>query len=204
MLIVLTPPPGAAVFKRFRLSSGAVIFPDFSKGGRVRVASEAEAAELKSEGWQRDGASAPPLRKRHQVTDTELRRLGMACEFAHFTKSTFAPPASATSGLAAYDLEAGKRIVIDNVAVDGKLATVAHDAEQNGVVIAGVAIDLDELPVDLRGRFESSVKRFRATDADLAAQSRARDAVTRVVREVLARDKFLAATVRERIRARGH
>lgn len=95
-------------------------------------------------------------------------------------------------------------LAIDNVAVDGKLATVSHDIEQRGIVIAGIAVDLNDLPVDLRGRFESSAKRFRAADADLAAQQRARDAVTRVVREVLARDKFLHATVKERIRARGH
>jgi hypothetical protein len=120
---------------------------------------------------------------------SELLRRGLACQFDR-----------ATGGTEASHFQ--KRRSVDRVPVgDGKFATIDHDIEDDGIVIAGVATDLNSLPVDLRSRFESAVDRFQAADDDLAAQARAREAVARIVREVLTRDKFLNATVKERIRA---
>ena len=52
-MIVMIPPEDEAVFRRFRLSSGNWIRPNFADGGRVRVTEE-DAAELEAEGWSRD------------------------------------------------------------------------------------------------------------------------------------------------------
>jgi hypothetical protein len=121
---------------------------------------------------------------------SELLRRGLHCQFDRATQGT---------GTSHFQK---RRITVDRVPVgDNKLAAVAHDVEDEGMVIAGVAIDLNDLSVDLRSRFESAVGRFQAADDDLAAQARAREAVARIVREVLTRDKFLNATVKERIRA---
>jgi hypothetical protein len=54
MIAVMMQPgdDGRVPFKRFKLSSGREIRPDFSKGGIV-VVTEAEAIELEAEGWKR-------------------------------------------------------------------------------------------------------------------------------------------------------
>jgi hypothetical protein len=51
--IVMIPPPGEALFKKFTLSSGVTYFPDFHRGGQVVVDIEADAIELEREGWSR-------------------------------------------------------------------------------------------------------------------------------------------------------
>jgi hypothetical protein len=68
--IVLSPPSGAAIFKRFTLTSGAVVRPDFAAGGKVTV-SERDAYELEWEGWTREPAlrEAPVFQKRAQGVD---------------------------------------------------------------------------------------------------------------------------------------
>ena len=106
-MIELSPPKGQAPFKSFALHSGLTVFPDFANGGKVRVQDEADAAELEQEGWKRDAAS-----RQAKATTTELLRKAYAGQMRRETgiiKSSFAAPASATSGLQPYDLEGIKQ-----------------------------------------------------------------------------------------------
>ncbi len=80
-MIVLSPPDdGRAPFKRITMhSSGVTYFPDFSKGGRVKVADKAEADELIAEGWRMDDESAKAARSGadllRKAATSQMRRM---------------------------------------------------------------------------------------------------------------------------------
>jgi hypothetical protein len=137
------------------------------------------------------GVAAPPSEGR-PLGKSELLRRGLSSQFDRTTEGEGS------------SLFKRKRVSVDRVPVgDGHSVTVDHDIDDAGLVVAGVAVDLNELPIDLRSRFEIAVDHFQAADEDLGAQNRARGDIARVVREVLARDRHINNTVKERIRSRG-
>lgn len=88
--ITLAPPPGTAVpYRRIRLASGRIVYPDFEKNGRVLVENETEAMDLQCEGWTR----VPTMTKRATLGDVARR----ASSFAEFVKLAKQSPTSAAA-----------------------------------------------------------------------------------------------------------
>jgi hypothetical protein len=215
-MIKLYPPAGGrAAPSRVHLLAGGCVFPNRQDGNSVRVHDEADAIDLESRGWRRDAAAvkaasenavlrkaadavelrryfgngAAPVTKASFPTDSELRELGEARQLERLPHS---------SGSA---IVKRKRVKVENIKIgDDGIATVEYDAEQNGIIIAGVGTDLDELEADQRAAFIDAAATL-GSEVDEAATRTARRAIADVVRQVLQRDKFLNATVRERIRA---
>jgi hypothetical protein len=47
----MKPPPGHAVYKKFRLVTGVWHRPDLLNGGQLTLRHEADALQLEREGW---------------------------------------------------------------------------------------------------------------------------------------------------------
>jgi hypothetical protein len=116
-----------------------------------------------AQGGRKRNASAlrqrcsPVTKTRRAPSDDELLRRGPAAQLNRI-------PGGAGDALAKR-----KRIVVDNVQIaPGQIATVEHDREDGGLVVAGIAIDLNDVEAGDRARFvEFTSRMFEALNGML-------------------------------------
>jgi hypothetical protein len=207
MIIMRLPdaPDGTVPMRRFLLeSSGLEVRPD-KETGRLWVSTEAEAAELEREGWQRVATSKAvddaELRKSvaaleaeragHQPTnlnainDGSLLHRAAEAEFRHHTRSEPAPHL--------------RRIVVGEVDAGSPFGRVhvEHDELTDDVSISGVAFDLsDNVDEGLAVAFRRATAAFIDADQDASEQNTARATISALVRSILAQNGVVADGVR--------
>jgi hypothetical protein len=127
------------------------------------------------------------IEKRRMPSDSELLQRGLACQLERL-------PHSVGSAIAKRRIEFGE-VETGATEIDAGRVPVAHDVENDGLVVHGVAVSLHEIAPELRTAFVSASAAF--SDAEtIEEQTTAREAVARVVSAVLARHEFLSAEVK--------
>jgi len=209
-MIELTPPEGQAPFKSFKLHSGLTVFPDFDKGGKVRVPDETDAQELEQEGWTRTAAS-----RHSKAVETDLLRKSVSTQFM---RETGVMPPTPTSGRPPSDGELLRRGLAAGMAREphsiGNADThqrvefgrvehpelghlqIAHenDGARDWLNIHGVNFEVADR--DLRDAISTTAGAFNA--AQTAESQRSQVAiVSTIVSEVLRRSTWLHAKIKE-------
>jgi hypothetical protein len=98
---------------------------------------------------------------------------------------------------------AKRRQMIPDVDIgNGRTANVVNNRTNGAVVIAGVAVRNEDVDDDLlTGFWQCAAQLDAALDAEITHATRIE--IGRLIREVMRRDKYLGATVRERLRVYG-
>ena len=193
-MITLSPPKGKAPFKRIKLHSGLTVHPDFENGGRVNVADQADADELIAEGWRMDDESAKAAR-----FNTDLLRKGL------FAQMWRAP------GIG--DLETTVRhntmtMAEFNVDIGGEKVRVKRG--DRVIVVAGVELPVDELPVEVRRDLNTALARLDGAsfyvDSNLMGVQEARRLIEVAIMAVMAstpfRDRLITHSTRRALEKR--
>ena len=188
--------------KRIRLSSGLELKPD-PDARTVWVSTEAEAAELEAEGWQRKASKATldsdTLRK---VFHLEAQRSGIVATLPSMIKTPDSVlrrrAADAALRHAGHDVAPLARWEFGevNAGKHGRLI-VSHeiDGAEETLAVHGINTDVDNLDADLRGALHMASADFGAAE-DVEEQTSARILIGAVVASILDRHEWLAAQVR--------
>jgi hypothetical protein len=120
-----------------------------------------------------------------QISNGELLKRGLACQLERL-------PGGVGSALI-------KARVYAPISIgEFRNVRVIHDHDEQGLIIAGIATRMEDIPVELRGQFEGAAARLDQAQT-LEENRQARLAIEHVVQAVLARNKVLDAAVRERL-----
>ncbi len=188
-MITLTPPEGKTPFKRITLHSGTTYFPDFSKGGQVKISDEADAQELIAEGWLRDAASTKAAR-----FDVDLLRKGMAAQL----RRTPGVGESFEQDRKLNDMQLAEF----NVQIGGERVRVRRG--EHVIVVAGIEVPIGELAPQVRRELAIATARLDGAsfdiDANLLGVQEARQAITTAIIAVMGdkafRDRLIVSGTR--------
>jgi hypothetical protein len=188
-MITLTPPEGKTPFKRITLHSGTTYFPDFSKGGQVKISDEADAQELIAEGWLRDAASTKAAR-----FDVDLLRKGMAAQL----RRTPGVGESFEQDRKLNDMQLAEF----NVQIGGERVRVRRG--EHVIVVAGIEVPIGELAPQVRRELAIATARLDGAsfdiDANLLGVQEARQAITAAIIAVMGdkafRDRLIVSGTR--------
>jgi hypothetical protein len=125
---------------------------------------------------------------KYHPTDTELLQKGLAAQLSRLPHGYGSPLVKNKIKIA--------RIPLD----DGTIVNVEHNIGEHGLVVAGVGVDLDELPIEQRDAFIDAAAALDSA-ANEAVVSTARRVVRDVVCEVVRRRPAVGRLVRQRTRA---
>jgi hypothetical protein len=207
MEIELFPPSDIAPFKKFQLAStGREVAPNFARGGAVVVHSSEEELELVAEGWsrkvgkldtndlskavraeaQRSGIVLPMS---NRMRDSDLRKAAVVAELRHAGHEVDDPERRTEFG----------EIEVDHGIADvASRLRVAHDRRHDALVIHGIHVDLDEIDPGQRASLRASSAAFDAAQT-AEEQTSAREAIGRIVEQVLQLHQELQRRVKERL-----
>jgi hypothetical protein len=188
-MITLTPPRSEAPFRQIKLHSGTTYFPDFSKGGQVSVSDNADIAELISEGWRMDEASAKSAR-----FEANLLRKGAAAQMRRMP--------GVGDCVEAYREQNDGMLAEFNLRIGSEKVRVKRGDET--ITVAGVAVPLAELAPQVQRQLAIATARLDGSsfdlDSDLTTMHEARQAITAAIVSVMSdrsfRDRLVTAGTR--------
>jgi hypothetical protein len=120
-------------------------------------------------------------------TDTELLQKGLAAQMSRIPGGTGSPLVKT-------------KIKVNHIPLDdGTIVNVEHLVAEHGMSVAGVTIDLDEVPLDARDAFIDAASALDSS-ANAAVVATARRVIRDVVRDVVRRKPGVGRLVRQRSR----